>query len=251
MQNVAGLSNAEAQKSSDMYMKCRYLDEKTGSKGVVFATGTPVSNTMVELYTMQRYLQHDTLENLGMSHFDAWAANFGETVTAMELAPEGSGYRARTRFSKFFNLPELMSIFKEVADIKTSDELNLPKPEVVYHNEVSQPTEIQKALVKELSERATKVHARQVDPSVDNMLAITNDGRKLGLDQRVINPLLPDEPGTKVNRCVDNVFKIWEDTKSDRLTKFCFATFRLPAKVSAFMTTYALNLLLVACLRTR
>ena len=230
MQNVAGLSNAEAQKSSDMYMKCRYLDEKTGSKGVVFATGTPVSNTMVELYTMQRYLQHDTLENLGMSHFDAWAANFGETVTAMELAPEGSGYRARTRFSKFFNLPELMSIFKEVADIKTSDELNLPKPEVVYHNEVSQPTEIQKALVKELSERATKVHSRQVDPSVDNMLAITNDGRKLGLDQRVINPLLPDEPGTKVNRCVDNVFKIWEDTKSDRLTQILFCDLSTPGK---------------------
>ena len=230
MQNVAGLSSSEAQKSSDMYMKCRYLDEKTGSKGVVFATGTPVSNTMVELYTMQRYLQHDTLENLGMSHFDAWAANFGETVTAMELAPEGSGYRARTRFSKFFNLPELMSIFKEVADIKTSDELNLPKPEVVYHNEVSQPTEIQKALVKELSERATKVHARQVDPSVDNMLAITNDGRKLGLDQRVINPLLPDEPGTKVNRCVDNVFKIWEDTKSDRLTQILFCDLSTPGE---------------------
>ena len=230
MQNVAGLSNAEAQKSSDMYMKCRYLDEKTGSKGIVFATGTPVSNTMVELYTMQRYLQHDTLENLGMSHFDAWSANFGETVTAMELAPEGTGYRARTRFSKFFNLPELMSIFKEVADIKTSDELNLPKPEVVYHNEVSQPTEIQKALVKELSERATKVHARQVDPSVDNMLAITNDGRKLGLDQRAINPLLPDEPGTKVNRCVDNVFKIWEDTKSDRLTQILFCDLSTPGK---------------------
>ena len=230
MQNVAGLSSSEAQKSSDMYMKCRYLDEKTGSKGVVFATGTPVSNTMVELYTMQRYLQHDTLENLGMSHFDAWAANFGETVTAMELAPEGTGYRARTRFSKFFNLPELMSIFKEVADIKTSDELNLPKPEVIYHNEVSQPTEIQKALVKELSERASKVHARQVDPSVDNMLAITNDGRKLGLDQRVINPLLPDEPGTKVNRCVDNVFKIWEDTKSDRLTQILFCDLSTPGK---------------------
>ena len=230
MQNVAGLSSSEAQKSSDLYMKCRYIDEKTGSKGVVFATGTPVSNTMVELYTMQRYLQHDTLENLGMSHFDAWAANFGETVTAMELAPEGTGYRARTRFSKFFNLPELMSIFKEVADIKTSDELNLPKPEVIYHNVVSQPTEIQKALVKELSERASKVHARQVDPSADNMLAITNDGRKLGLDQRVINPLLPDEPGTKVNRCVDNVFKIWEDTKSDRLTQILFCDLSTPGK---------------------
>lgn len=230
MQNVAGLSSSEAQKSSDLYMKCRYLDEKTGSKGVVFATGTPVSNTMVELYTMQRYLQHDALDKLGMNHFDAWAANFGETVTAMELAPEGTGYRARTRFSKFFNLPELMSIFKEVADIKTSDELNLPKPEVVYHNEVSQPTEIQKALVKELSERATKVHARQVDPSVDNMLAITNDGRKLGLDQRVINPLLPDEPGTKVNRCVDNVFKIWEDGADKKLTQLVFCDLSTPGK---------------------
>ena len=230
MQNVAGLSSSEAQKSSDMYMKCRYLDEKTGSKGVVFATGTPVSNTMVELYTMQRYLQHDTLENLGMSHFDAWAANFGETVTAMELAPEGTGYRARTRFSKFFNLPELMSIFKEVADIKTADELNLPKPEVIYHNEVSQPTEIQKALVKELSERATKVHARQVDPSVDNMLAITNDGRKLGLDQRVINPLLPDEPNTKVNKCVDNVFRIWEDGADKKLTQLIFCDLSTPGR---------------------
>ena len=165
MQNVAGLSTAEAQKSSDMYMKCRYLDELTGSKGVVFATGTPVSNSMVELYTMQRYLQHDRLEALGLGHFDAWAAAFGETVTAMELAPEGTGYRARTRFSKFFNLPELMSLFREVADIKTADELNLPRPKVVYHTEVLQPTEIQKELVKQLSERATKVHARQVDPA--------------------------------------------------------------------------------------
>ena len=230
MQNVAGLSSAEAQKSSDMYMKCRYLDEKTGSKGVVFATGTPVSNTMVEVYTMQRYLQHDALERLGLNHFDAWAANFGETVTAIELAPEGTGYRARTRFSKFFNLPELMSLFREVADIKTADELNLPKPEVVYHNEVSQPTEIQRGLVKQLSERASKVHARQVDPSVDNMLAITNDGRKLGLDQRVVNPLLPDEPGTKVNRCVDNVFKIWEDTRADRLTQILFCDLSTPGK---------------------
>ena len=230
MQNVAGLSSAEAQKSSDMYMKCRYLDEKTGSKGIVFATGTPVSNTMVEVYTMQRYLQHDALERLGLNHFDAWAANFGETVTAMELAPEGTGYRARTRFSKFFNLPELMSLFREVADIKTADELNLPKPEVVYHNEVSQPTEMQKGLVKQLSERATKVHARQVDPSVDNMLAITNDGRKLGLDQRVVNPLLPDEPGTKVNRCVDNVFKIWEDGADKKLTQLIFCDLSTPGK---------------------
>ena len=230
MQNVAGLSSAEAQKSTDMYMKCRYMDELTGSHGVVFATGTPVSNTMVELYTMQRYLQHYTLERLGLGHFDSWAANFGETVTSLELAPEGTGYRARTRFSKFFNLPELMNLFREVADIKTSDQLNLPTPEVMYHNEVSQPTEIQKKLVQELSERATKVHARMVDPSEDNMLAITNDGRKLGLDQRVVNPLLPDEPGTKVNKCVDNVFRIWQDGAGEKLTQLIFCDLSTPGK---------------------
>ena len=230
MQNVAGLSSAEAQKSSDMYMKCRYMDELTGSHGVVFATGTPVSNSMTELYTMQRYLQHDTLDCLGLSHFDSWAANFGETVTALELAPEGTGYRARTRFSKFFNLPELMNLFREVADIKTADQLMLPTPEVMYHNEVSQPTEIQKKLVQELSERATKVHARMVDPSEDNMLAITNDGRKLGLDQRVVNPLLPDEPGTKVNRCVDNVFRIWLEGADKKLTQLIFCDLSTPGK---------------------
>ncbi len=230
MQNVAGLSSAEAQKSSDMYMKCRYMDELTGSRGIVFATGTPVSNSMTELYTMQRYLQHDTLERLGLGHFDSWAANFGETVTALELAPEGTGYRARTRFSKFFNLPELMNLFREVADIKTADQLMLPTPEVVYHNEVSQPTEIQKKLVQELSERATKVHARMVDPSEDNMLAITNDGRKLGLDQRVVNPLLPDADGTKVNRCVDNVFRIWQDGAREKLTQLIFCDLSTPGK---------------------
>ena len=230
MQNVAGLSSAEAQKSTDMYMKCRYMDELTGSRGVVFATGTPVSNSMTELYTMQRYLQHDTLERLGLGHFDSWAANFGETVTALELAPEGTGYRARTRFSKFFNLPELMNLFREVADIKTADQLMLPTPEVMYHNEVSQPTEIQKKLVQELSERATKVHARMVDPSEDNMLAITNDGRKLGLDQRVVNPLLPDEPGTKVNKCVDNVFRIWQDGAGEKLTQLIFCDLSTPGK---------------------
>ena len=230
MQNVAGLSSAEAQKSSDMYMKCRYMDEQTGSRGIVFATGTPVSNSMTELYTMQRYLQHDTLERLGLGHFDSWAANFGETVTALELAPEGTGYRARTRFSKFFNLPELMNLFREVADIKTADQLMLPTPEVVYHNEVSQPTEIQRKLVQELSERATKVHARMVDPSEDNMLAITNDGRKLGLDQRVVNPLLPDEPGTKVNKCVDNVFRIWQDGAGEKLTQLIFCDLSTPGK---------------------
>ena len=183
-----------------------------------------------ELYTMQRYLQHDTLERLGLSHFDSWAANFGETVTALELAPEGTGYRARTRFSKFFNLPELMNLFRDVADIKTADQLNLPKPEVVYHNEVSQPTEIQRKLVQELSERATKVHARMVDPSEDNMLAITNDGRKLGLDQRVVNPPLPDEPGTKVNRCVDNVFRIWLEGADKKLTQLIFCDLSTPGK---------------------
>ena len=230
MQNVAGLSSAEAQKSSDMYMKCRYMDELTGSRGIVFATGTPVSNSMTELYTMQRYLQHDTLERLGLGHFDSWAANFGETVTALELAPEGTGYRARTRFSKFFNLPELMNLFREVADIKTADQLMLPTPEVMYHNEVSQPTEIQKKLVQELSERATKVHARMVDPSEDNMLAITNDGRKLGLDQRVVNPLLPDADGTKVNRCVDNVFRIWQDGAGEKLTQLIFCDLSTPGK---------------------
>ena len=179
---------------------------------------------------MQRYLQHDTLERLGLGHFDSWAANFGETVTALELAPEGTGYRARTRFSKFFNLPELMNLFREAADIKTADQLNLPKPEVVYHNEVSQPTEIQKKLVQELSERATKVHARMVDPSEDNMLAITNDGRKLGLDQRVVNPLLPDSDGTKVNRCVDNVFRIWQDGAREKLTQLIFCDLSTPGK---------------------
>ncbi len=211
-------------------MKCRYMDELTGSRGIVFATGTPVSNSMTELYTMQRYLQHDTLERLGLGHFDSWAANFGETVTALELAPEGTGYRARTRFSKFFNLPELMNLFREVADIKTADQLMLPTPEVMYHNEVSQPTEIQKKLVQELSERATKVHARMVDPSEDNMLAITNDGRKLGLDQRVVNPLLPDEPGTKVNRCVDNVFRIWLEGADKKLTQLIFCDLSTPGK---------------------
>ena len=230
MQNVAGLSSAEAQKSSDMYMKCRYMDELTGSRGIVFATGTPVSNSMTELYTMQRYLQHDTLERLGLGHFDSWAANFGETVTALELAPEGTGYRALTRFSKFFNLPELMNLFREVADIKTADQLNLPTPEVVYHNEVSQPTEIQRKLVQELSERATKVHARMVDPSEDNMLAITNDGRKLGLDQRVVNPLLPDADGTKVNRCVDNVFRLWQEGAGEKLTQLIFCDLSTPGK---------------------
>ena len=230
MQNVAGLSSAEAQKSSDMYMKCRYMDELTGSRGIVFATGTPVSNSMTELYTMQRYLQHDTLEHLGLGHFDSWAANFGETVTALELAPEGTGYRARTRFSKFFNLPELMNLFREVADIQTADMLNLPVPEVERKNVVVKPTDIQREMVAELGERAEAVRNGNVDPSEDNMLAITNDGRKLGLDQRVVNPLLPDEPGTKVNKCVDNVFRIWQDGAGEKLTQLIFCDLSTPGK---------------------
>ena len=231
MRNVAGLSTSDAQKSSDMYLKCRYIDELTNSKGVVFATGTPVSNSMTELYTMMRYLQHDTIQKKGLAHFDCWASTFGETTTAIELAPEGTGYRARTRFSKFFNLPELMNLFKEAADIKTSDQLNLPTPKAVYHNVVAQPSEIQKSMVQELSERAAKVHAGAVDASVDNMLKITSDGRKLGLDQRIINPDLPDEPQSKVNMCVDNIYKIWEDGQSDKLTQLVFCDLSTPKNI--------------------
>ena len=232
MRNVAGLSTTDAQKSSDMFAKCRYMDEITGSRGVIFATGTPVSNSMTELYTMQRYLQYDRLQELGMAHFDCWASRFGETVTALELAPEGTGYRARTRFSKFFNLPELMNLFKEIADIKTADQLHLPTPEVEYHNIVAQPTEHQKAMVKALSERAAKVHGGSIDPREDNMLKITSDGRKLGLDQRIINPLLPDEPGTKVNQCVDNIMQIWRDGQADKLTQLVFCDISTPQAAS-------------------
>ena len=232
MRNVAGLSTTDAQKSSDMFAKCRYMDEITGGRGVVFATGTPVSNSMTELYTMQRYLQYDRLQELGMAHFDCWASRFGETVTALELAPEGTGYRARTRFSKFFNLPELMNLFKEVADIKTADQLHLPTPEVEYHNIVAQPTEHQKEMVKALSERAAKVHGGSIDPREDNMLKITSDGRKLGLDQRIINPLLPDEPGTKVNQCVDNIMQIWRDGQADKLTQLVFCDISTPQAAS-------------------
>ena len=228
MRNVAGLSTSDAQKSSDMFAKCRYMDEITGNRGVIFATGTPVSNSMTELYTMQRYLQYDRLQELSMTHFDCWASRFGETVTALELAPEGTGYRARTRFSKFFNLPELMNLFKEVADIKTADQLNLPTPEVEYHNIVAQPTEHQQEMVKALSERASEVHRGSVDPSVDNMLKITSDGRKLGLDQRIVNHMLPDEPGTKVNQCVDNIMQIWRDGDADKLTQLVFCDISTP-----------------------
>ena len=228
MRNVAGLSTTDAQKSSDMLLKCRYIDEITGNKGIVFATGTPVSNSMTELYTMMRYLQHDMLQRKHLTHFDCWASTFGETATAIELAPEGTGYRARTRFSKFFNLPELMQLFKEAADIKTADQLNLPTPTPVYHNVVAQPTEIQKGMVQELSERAAAVHSGKVDASVDNMLKITSDGRKLGLDQRVINPDLPDEAGSKVNLCVDNIYSVWKDGQADKLTQLVFCDLSTP-----------------------
>ena len=241
MRNVAGLSTSDAQKSSDMFAKCRYMDEITGSRGVIFATGTPVSNSMTELYTMQRYLQYERLQELKMVHFDCWASRFGETVTALELAPEGTGYRARTRFSKFFNLPELMNLFKEVADIKTADQLHLPTPEVEYHNIVAQPTEHQKEMVQVLSERASKVHSGSVDPSEDNMLKITGDGRKLGLDQRIINQLLPDEPGTKVNQCVANIMQIWRDGEADKLTQLVFCDISTPQAAPAKKAAKALD----------
>ena len=228
MRNVAGLSTTDAQKSSDMFLKCRYIDEITDSRGVVFATGTPVSNSVTELYTMMRYLQYETLKERNLVHFDCWASTFGETVTAIELAPEGTGYRARTRFAKFYNLPELMALFKEAADIKTADQLDLPTPTPVYHNEVAQPSELQKEIVKKLSERAAAVHSGNIDPHVDNMLKITSDGRKLGLDQRVINPMLPDNPGSKVNMCVNNVFRFWHDGQAKKLTQLVFCDISTP-----------------------
>ena len=234
MRNVAGLSTSKAQKSSDMYAKCRYLDEITHNRGIIFATGTPISNSMTEMYTIQRYLQYDRLQEMGMCHFDDWASRFGETVTALELAPEGTGYRARTRFAKFFNLPELMNVFKEVADIKTADQLNLPTPEVECHVIASKPTENQKAMVKELSKRAKQVHSGAVDAHIDNMLKITSDGRKLGLDQRIINPLLPDEPGTKVNRCVENILKFWREGEAGKLTQLVFSDISTPTSNGGF-----------------
>ena len=228
MRNVAGLSQTESQKSSDMFLKCRYMDEITGGKGIVFATGTPVSNSMTELYTMQRYLQYGTLQQKSMSHFDAWASTFGETTTAIELAPEGTGYRARTRFAKFFNLPELMNLFKEVADIKTADQLNLPRPTAHYETVVVKPSAYQQEMVQALSERAAAVHSGAVDPSVDNMLRITSDGRKLGLDQRLMNPLLPDDPGSKVNACVRNIVRIWHEGAAEKLTQLVFCDLSTP-----------------------
>lgn len=234
MRNVAGLSTSEAQRSSDMFMKCRYLDEVTGGRGVIFASGTPVSNSMTELYTVMRYLQYNTLQQKGLTHFDCWASTFGESTTAIELAPEGTGYRARTRFAKFFNLPELMNLFKEVADIKTSDQLNLPVPEAKFETVVVQPSEIQKEMVAALSERAAAVHSGQVDPSQDNMLKITSDGRKIGLDQRLMNPLLPDDPNSKLNACVGNVFRIWEEGKKSRLTQLLFCDMSTPKDDGTF-----------------
>ena len=228
MRNVAGLSMSEAQKSSDMFGKCRYMDELTGGRGVVFATGTPVSNSMVELFTVMRYLQYGTLQQKGLTHFDCWASTFGETTTSIELAPEGTGYRARTRFAKFFNLPELMTMFKEVADIKTSDQLHLPVPEAKFETVLVKPSEIQKEMVQSLSERAGKINAGMVDASEDNMLCITNDGRKIGLDQRLMNPLLPDDPNSKLNACVSNVLRIWEEGKADRLTQLLFCDLSTP-----------------------
>ena len=228
MRNVAGLSTSEAQKSSDMFGKCRYLDEITGGRGVVFATGTPVSNSMSELYTVMRYLQYGTLQQKGLTHFDCWASTFGETTTAIELAPEGTGYRARTRFAKFFNLPELMSMFKEVADIKTSDQLHLPVPDAKFETVVAKPSEIQKEMVQELSKRAAKIHSGAVDASEDNMLCVTNDGRKIGLDVRLMNPILPDDPNSKLNTCVRNVLQIWEDGKEQKLTQLLFCDLSTP-----------------------
>ena len=222
MRNVAGLSQTEAQKSSDLFMKCQYLDEITGGKGVVFATRTPISNSMTEMYTIQRYLQYNTLKEHGLEHFDSWASTFGETTTAIELAPEGTGYRMKTRFAKFYNLPELINMFKEVADIKTADMLKLPVPNAHYHNIAVKPSDIQKEMVETLSERAQLIRDSQVDPTTDNMLKITNDGRKLALDQRLINPLLSDNDSSKVNACVDNVFKIYEENKEKKATQLIF-----------------------------
>ena len=234
MRNVAGLSTSDAQKSSDMFGKCRYLDEITGGRGVIFATGTPISNSMTEMYTLMRYLQYNTLQQKGLTHFDAWASTFGETTTAIELAPEGTGYRARTRFAKFFNLPELMAMFKETADIKTSDQLHLPVPEAKFETVVVKPSDIQKDMVQALSKRAAEVHSGSVDPSVDNMLKITSDGRKIGLDQRLMNDALPDDPNSKLNACVNNVLRIWNDTKEQKLTQLIFCDMSTPKGDGSF-----------------
>ena len=228
MREVSGITQTEAQKSSDLFMKCRYLDEITGGKGTVFATGTPVSNSMVELYTMQRYLQYGDLVKSKLSHFDNWASIFGETVTAIELAPEGNGYRAKTKFARFNNLPELMSMFKEVADIQTADTLNLPRPEEIKHNIAVKPSEMQKDMVRGLGERAEKIREGAVDASVDNMLKITNEGRKLALDQRLMNDMLEDHEDSKVNACSENIYKLWEENKAGKLTQLVFCDLSTP-----------------------
>lgn len=232
MRNVGGIAQTEAQKSSDLFMKCRYLDEITGGRGVIFATGTPISNSMVELYTIQRYLQYDTLQEMGLIHFDDWASDFGETITAIELSPEGSGYRVKTRFAKFFNLPELMATFKQVADIQTADMLKLPVPKANFHTEVIQPSELQQEMVRGLAERAEAIRAGGVDPRVDNMLRITNDGRKLALDMRLINPLAADDPNGKVATCARNVIRIWEQTKEQRSAQLVFCDLSTPSKTT-------------------
>lgn len=234
MRNVGGIAQTEAQKSSDMFMKCRYLDGLTGGKGVIFATGTPVSNSMVELYTMQRYLQYNTLVRNHLQHFDAWASTFGETVSAIELAPEGSGYRMKTRFAKFYNLPELMMMFREVADIQTADMLNLPVPEAEYKVVAVKPSEIQKDMVQTLGERAERVRSGMVNPMQDNMLLITNDGRKLALDQRLTNEMLPDEPESKVNACVNEVYRFWEEGREQKLTQLLFCDLSTPKNDGTF-----------------
>lgn len=234
MRNVGGIAQTEAQKSSDLFMKTQYLDELTGGRGTIFATGTPISNSMVELYTIQRYLQYRLLQEMGLIHFDDWASNFGETVTAIELSPEGTGYRAKTRFAKFYNLPELMAAFKEVADIQTADMLKLPVPKANFHTEVIQPSELQKEMIKGLAERAEKIRGGGVDPHVDNMLRITNDGRKLALDMRLIQPLAPDDPNGKVAVCARNVFRIWEQTKEKRSAQLVFCDLSTPTTDGSF-----------------
>ena len=234
MRNVGGIAQTEAQKSSDLFMKCRYLDEITGGRGTVFATGTPISNSMVELYTIQRYLQYNTLVKNGLQHFDAWASTFGETITAVELTPEGTGYRAKTRFAKFYNLPELMAMFKEIADIKTADMLNLPVPEAKYHNIAVKPSEMQKEMVASLAERAEQVRGGGVDSSVDNMLKITNDGRKLALDQRMLNDMLPDFEGSKINACVDNIYRIWKENADKKSAQLVFCDLSTPKNDGTF-----------------
>lgn len=233
MRNVGGIAQTEAQKSSDLFMKCRYLDELTGGKAITFATGTPVSNSMVELYTMQRYLQYNTLAKNGLLQFDSWASTFGETVTALELSPSGNGYRSKTRFAKFYNLPELMALFKEVADIQTSDTLNLPVPKANFETIVVKPSEIQEEMVEKLGERAESIKKGSVDPREDNMLKITNEGRKLALDQRLLNNMLPDFENSKVNVCADNIYKIWNETKDNKSTQLVFCDLSTPKSLGA------------------